>query len=152
VFMIGLFIFGLWALTPYLYNREVNEDFPAPLAPAATVMPAAQAQVAQVPAATAAPAAQASPAQMPAAQAPVTLAAPTAMPAPTQLPAAAGPVVLQSGSFIAGNIPGDRAEGKATIYRLEDQRLVVRLEDFAATNGPDLFVVLSRNANPLQDG
>lgn len=28
VVMIGLLFFGLWALTPYLYNREVNEDFP----------------------------------------------------------------------------------------------------------------------------
>ena len=28
VFMIGLAVFGLWALTPYLYNRRVDESFP----------------------------------------------------------------------------------------------------------------------------
>src|SRR5215207_3665421 len=45
IFMIGLAIFGLWALTPYLYNRRVDEPFPvsapagqAPLA--ATAAPA----------------------------------------------------------------------------------------------------------------
>ena len=48
--------------------------------------------------------------------------------------------------------PGDKAGGKATIYRLEDGKPLLRLEDFSTTNGPDLFVVLSSSANPDQDG
>ena len=96
VFMIGLAVFGLWALTPYLYNRRVDESFP--------------------------------------------VAAP------------ADPVALLTGTFIAGSTPGDKAGGKATIYRLEDGKPLLRLEDFSTTNGPDLFVVLSSSANPDQDG
>ena len=83
-------------------------------------------------------------------------AAPTAVmadqAAPTALAAPAGPVALATGTFIAGSTPGDKADGKATIYRLEDGKPLLRLEDFSTTNGPDLFVVLSSSANPDQDG
>jgi hypothetical protein len=148
VFMIGLAVFGLWALTPYLYNRRVDESFPV-------AAPASQAAVA----ATAAPA-------MSNKTAPTAVmadkAAPTAMmadnaamadkAAPTALAAPAGPVALTTGTFIAGSTPGDKADGKATIYRLEDGKPLLRLEEFSTTNGPDLFVVLSSSANPDQDG
>ena len=159
VVMIGLFFFGLWALTPYLYNRQVDEAFPAAApaapAPAATVAPAAQAMAdAPAQAATAMPAmaeaATAMPAMAEAATAmPAMADAPVQAPAPTAVPA--GPVALGAGTLIAGSFPGDRAEGKATIYRLEDNRLVLRLEDFKTTNGPDLFVTLHPGANPEQD-
>jgi len=73
---------------------------------------------------------------------------------PTAAPQAApaGPVALQTGTFIDGPVPGDKAIGKATIYQLADGSRTLRLEDFDATNGPDLFVVLSPNANPAADG
>jgi len=155
VIAIGLVIFGIWALSPYLYNRTVDEAFPA-AAPAAqapvqatAMAPAAAPAMQEKPAATAmAPAAQA---PAPATTAP---AVEPAAPAPAALPTAApaGPTALAAGSFIPGSTPGDRAEGTATIYRLEDGELVLRLEDFKTTNGPDLFVLLSANANPDQDG
>ena len=37
---------------------------------------------------------------------------------------------------------------KATIYDLPDGSTLLRLEDFQVTNGPDLRVILSPNANP----
>src|SRR5215207_4015721 len=45
VFMIGLAVFGLWALTPYLYNRRVDESFPvaAPASQAVVLATAAPA-------------------------------------------------------------------------------------------------------------
>ena len=156
IIMIGLAIFGLWALTPYLYNRTVNEEFPAPVAapaaqapavPTAMIVPTAMAAQPAV-----APTAMAMEAEAPAA--PTAMAAPAAAPAvPTAAPAApSGPVALAAGRFIPGSTPGDRAEGSATIYKLEDGKQVVRLQDFKTTNGPDLFVVLARSANPNQDG
>jgi hypothetical protein len=148
VLMIGLAIFGLWALTPYLYNRTVNEEFPAPVAAPAAQAPAAPTAMAMQPAiaptAMAMAEAPAAPTAMAMAEAP---APPTAMPA-----APSGPVALSTGSFIPGSTPGDRAEGSATIFRLEDGVQVVRLQDFKTTNGPDLFVVLASSANPDQDG
>lgn len=57
------------------------------------------------------------------------------------------PVTLLSGEFIRIDaIHG--AEGTATIYRLPDESLVVRLENFRSTNGPELHVLLSRHADP----
>ena len=132
VFMIGLAVFGLWALTPYLYNRRVNESFPV-------AAPASQAVVL----ATAAPV-------MADQAAPTAATADNAAMADQAAPAK--PVALTTGTFIAGSTPGDKAGGKATIYRLEDGKPLLRLEDFSTTNGPDLFVVLSSSANPDQDG
>jgi hypothetical protein len=202
VFMIGLALFGLWALTPYLYNRRVDESFPttAPAGQAsvsATTAPAmadsaAMAQAAPTaaavmtdraaptaamadsaamaqaaPTAAAAMADSAAPTAAMADSAAMAQAAPTAaamadtatmaQTAPTAAAMAdqaiqAGPVVLATGTFIAGSTPGDTAGGKATIYRLEDGKPLLRLEDFSTTNGPDLFVVLSSSASPEQDG
>ena len=118
VISIALIVFALWALTPYLYNRQVNEAFPA-AASAPTAM-ADQAAMADKP---------------------------TAM---ADKPA--GPIAQAQGSFVAGSTPGDRAAGKATVYKLENSSQILRLEDFSTTNGPDLFVVLSSNANPDADG
>ena len=132
VFMIGLAVFGLWALTPYLYNRRVDESFPV-------AAPASQAVVL----ATAAPV-------MADQAAPTAATADNAAMADQAAPAK--PVALTTGTFIAGSTPGDKAGGKATIYRLEDGKPLLRLEDFSTTNGPDLFVVLSSSANPDQDG
>lgn len=107
IFLIGV---GIWALTPYLYNREVNEDFPAPAA-----QPAQQQNAAQ--------------------------------------PAAAQPETkkLIAGTFTNG-LPGHSAEGRAVVYELDGGKRSLRLEDFSVTNGPDLFVVLSPNADPASEG
>ena len=144
VISIALIVFALWALTPYLYNRQVNEAFPA-AASAPTAM-AGQAAMADKPTAMAD---QAAMADKPTAMADQAAMAdkPTAM---ADKPA--GPIAQAQGSFVAGSTPGDRAAGKATVYKLENSSQILRLEDFSTTNGPDLFVVLSSNANPDADG
>jgi hypothetical protein len=76
--------------------------------------------------------------------------APTAAMADNAAPAA--PVALTAGMFIDGKTPGHHVDGTSTIFRLEDSKLLLRIEDFTATNGPDLFVVLSSSVNPDQDG
>ena len=149
VFMIGLFFFGLWALTPYLYNRRIDEAFPA-AAPVAQPQPTTMAK-AEAPAA--APVAQPQPTAMAKAEAPA--AAPAAQPQPTVMAKAeapAGPVALLKGGFVAGSTPGDRATGTATVFRIDNSQNLLRLEDFDATNGPDLFVVLSGSADPETEG
>jgi len=45
-----------------------------------------------------------------------------------------------------------KGSGQATIYRLPDGTLVLRLEGFAVTNGPDLFVYLSGHRAPRTSG
>ena len=45
-----------------------------------------------------------------------------------------------------------KGEGKATIYKLADGQQVLRFEDFKVTNGPDLRVLLVKNANPQGRG
>lgn len=52
------------------------------------------------------------------------------------------PVIVAQGSFIAIDAV-HKAEGSATIYEVEGQR-VLRFENFTVTNGPDLHVILSK--------
>ncbi|MBX0327706.1 DM13 domain-containing protein [Oscillochloris sp. ZM17-4] len=59
----------------------------------------------------------------------------------------AEPVALSVGSFTTiDSLHG--ASGTATIYRLPEGNMVLRLENFDAQNGPDLFVGLSGHAMP----
>jgi hypothetical protein len=44
-----------------------------------------------------------------------------------------------------------KGRGEAVLSRAADGRLVVALEDFSVTNGPDLHVFLSRHASPASD-
>ena len=121
IFALVLLVAGIWAASPLFYNRRVDEAFPA-----------------------AAPQATAAMEAMPAKPA-ATTAAMEAMPAATAAPV--GPVALSSGSFTRVDAI-HAAEGTATIYRLEDGKLVLRLENFKSTNGPDLFVGLSGHPMP----
>ena len=41
-----------------------------------------------------------------------------------------------------------KGRGTATVSRLPDGRLHVQLDDFSVTNGPDLYVYLSKHAAP----
>jgi hypothetical protein len=68
-----------------------------------------------------------------------------AMAEPTAAPAE--PVALASGSFTQIDALHG-AEGSATIYRLPEGNLVLRLENFNAQNGPDLRVGLSGHPIP----
>jgi hypothetical protein len=53
--------------------------------------------------------------------------------------ASAAPQALASGAFHSN---AHETEGSATIYRLGDGRRVLRLEEFATSNGPDVRVYL----------
>jgi hypothetical protein len=44
-----------------------------------------------------------------------------------------------------------KGRGDAVLARAPDGRLVVQLQDFSVTNGPDLHVFLSRHASPTSD-
>ena len=62
----------------------------------------------------------------------------------TAKPAAA---VAAKGSFNEIDVV-HKGRGTATVSRLPDGRLHVQLDDFSVTNGPDLYVYLSRHAQP----
>ncbi len=77
--------------------------------------------------------------------------------APTEVrPQSTQPVLLANGQF--GAVDGfHKGEGTASVFRLPDGKLVLRLEDFKVTNGPDLYVFLSghpapRNAGQVHEG
>jgi hypothetical protein len=71
------------------------------------------------------------------------------------MPAAAEPKALSSGSF--GEVDAvHKGQGTATVYRAGGA-LVLRLDPFQVTNGPDLYVYLSahpapRNSRQLHEG
>lgn len=57
-----------------------------------------------------------------------------------------GPVLLSSSEWISLGHPGT---GRVLVYRQPDGSHVIRFEDLAVSNGPDLLVILS--ASPLVD-
>jgi hypothetical protein len=139
IFALVLLVAGIWAVSPLFYNRRVDEAFPAA---------ASQATAAAMEAMPAKPAATAAAMEAMPAKPAATAAAMEAMPAkPAATAASAGPVALSSGNFTRVDAIHS-AEGTATIYRLEDGKLVLRLENFKSTNGPDLFVGLSGHPMP----
>ena len=54
-----------------------------------------------------------------------------------------GQASLLIGNFIGVNDGIHNAEGLAKVIRLDDASMVLRLENFRATNGPDLYVYLA---------
>jgi len=129
--------FAWWTLSPLFLNTRVDEAFPT-----AVAAPTVAAVVVAAP--TVAPA-------LPAAVAVVEVA-PTVAPAlptaaPAQPTAIAEPVALASGSFTRIDSL-HAAEGTAIIYQLPDGSRVLRLENFSAQNGPDLYVSLSGHPMP----
>ena len=74
--------------------------------------------------------------------------APMAKPEPmTKEMAEPETVALKSGEFRDAD-SFHKGEGTATIYTLTDGTRVLRLESFKVTNGPDLRVILTPNADP----
>ncbi len=67
-----------------------------------------------------------------------------AMPAPME---AASASAVASGSFRDAD-RFHRGEGTATVYRTPEGALLLRLEEFRVTNGPDLRVLISPAPNP----
>ena len=54
-----------------------------------------------------------------------------------------GHTSLAMGEFIGVNDGIHNAEGLAKVIRLDDNSMILRLENFKATNGPDLYVYLA---------
>lgn len=52
-----------------------------------------------------------------------------------------GPVALVTGMYVDGD-SFHKGSGEVTLYRLEDDSLLLRMEDIAVTNGPQLHVYL----------
>lgn len=67
------------------------------------------------------------------------------------MPEEAEPTVLSQGQFVDAD-DFHQGAGVATIYALPDGSHVLRFEEFMVTNGPDLHVILSSNANPTGRG
>ncbi len=63
------------------------------------------------------------------------------------MPAAADEWIMQAVGEFEGADNAHQGSGSATIYQQGDQ-VVLRLEDFDVTNGPDLHVLLTKNPNP----
>lgn len=57
------------------------------------------------------------------------------------------PALLLEGMF-QGVDSFHQGEGIAKVYRLADGSRILRLEDFKVTNGPDLFVILTKHPDP----
>jgi hypothetical protein len=72
-------------------------------------------------------------------------------PATDPTAAAPGAGVLRQGEWRDGE-PGHNGEGVAKIIRTAEGKLVLRVEMFSVTNGPDLFVVLSPDDDGYADG
>lgn len=56
-------------------------------------------------------------------------------------------MVIAQGQFTDGD-SFHKGEGSAKLYRLNDRSHLLRFEAFRVTNGPDLHVFLSENAEP----
>ena len=69
---------------------------------------------------------------------------------PTAPPASQAGILLQ-GEWQDGE-PGHNGAGIAQVIRTEDGDLVLRVEEFSVTNGPDLVVVLSPDDGGYADG
>lgn len=140
---------GWYLASPLFINKTVQEEFPSVLSGPATPSSAGTA----VPATSPPPSAPgATPSNIPAASA--AASAPGAVPSanPTGVPppaAAAGPVAVRTGQFHEVAHPGT---GKASIVRLADGKYVLRLEELAVDNGPDLYVYLSALPDSTDSG
>ena len=134
--MLALAAMVVWAVAPLFYSRQVNEDFPTADsgAPSGQAAQPTAAPEASAPAQTV----QGSRNLQAQGQTPQDQASPTEP---------SGPPILVRGSFTRVD-PLHAAEGTAAIHRLADGKLVLRLEDFKSTNGPDLFVGLSGHPMP----
>ncbi len=59
------------------------------------------------------------------------------------------PLIIATGNFTDAD-PVHKGTGSATLYKLPDDRHVLRFEDFRTTNGPDLVVYLAKHQSPQQ--
>ena len=116
--------------------------------PSATAVPAAVPSPSPTATATATPTPSPAPT---ATSVPTATPTPSPTPTPTPTPTPAGAVKLKVGEFMDQDSI-HRGSGTAIIYRGPDGSLLLRLENFSVTNGPDLHVYLSPHHNPDRGG
>ena len=155
----GIFAIAYFEPHKLFIDEEVNEDFPAPVVtevPAITLRPTTAAPTDPVTTTTMAiePKVQddqdESPTTTRAAAEDIpttTTAIPTTTVAPeittTTEAVPEGPVLLSSSEWISLGHPGT---GTVLVYRQPDDSHVIRFEDLAVSNGPDLLVILSASS------
>ena len=61
----------------------------------------------------------------------------------------AAPAVIAQGQFVDADAV-HKGSGDAKLYSLQDDRHVVRFENFRTTNGPALVVYLAKHSSPMQ--
>ncbi len=171
VVAMGVFVIAYFEPHKLFIDQEVNEDFPAPVAVATTTATTEATPITEAPTTTSPPATTApdepattttldaaetsqsenrergfSPASEEEKEKPPSTT--TTVPPTTTTTEAVpeGPVLLSSSEWISLGHPGT---GTVLVYRQPDGSHVVRFEDLAVSNGPDLLVILS--ASPLVD-
>lgn len=60
------------------------------------------------------------------------------------------PTVAKSGTFNEIDFI-HKGKGRASLYKVSADKKLLRFEDFEVTNGPDLYVYLTRTENPKED-
>lgn len=132
--VVAALTFRLWR--PLFVDDVVSEEFPEAAAPPEESLPPAPAGVVEEPP---------NPVEEPGEEQ-------SAPPAATVQELPAGDPMEGAAALVVGQFNQIDAlhggEGSATVYQLEDGALVLRLENFTVTNGPDLHVVLSRRPDP----
>ncbi len=143
-----------WYLTsPLFIDDVVDEDFPVEAPAKAAQLPAeaaeqtdveiSSAQTAEQSGSETAVASESEPAEVEAAAADMSdkeMDEPMPQTATT-------PIVVLSGQFQDADTV-HQGSGSTTIYQLPEGEHILRFEDFEATNGPDLHVLLSKNPAP----
>ncbi len=126
---------GWYLVSPLFISTELQE---APVVAAANPSPSPVAPTTPAPTASASPRPDAS-----------ATVAPTASPPPTPEPWTPAPP--RRGEFV-GTDEFHFGRGTATLSEVAPGEWVVRFDDFAVRNGPDLFVYLSPDADGYVDG
>ena len=116
--------------------------------PSATAVPAAVPSPSPTATATATPTPSPAPT---ATSVPTATPTPSPTPTPTPTPTPGVAVKLKVGEFMDQDSI-HRGSGTAIIYRGPDGSLLLRLENFSVTNGPDLHVYLSPHPDPDRGG
>ena len=122
---------GWWLLSPLFIDKNVDEAFPLS---AGAVVPTDMTQVEVE--------------QVMSGMAKLNQSVDESMPIlPSVEQPTTGPIALKTGSFQDAD-DFHKGSGNATIYRGADGSLLLRLENFDVTNGPDLHVILTPAADP----
>ena len=129
VVAIPILAFAWWLLSPLFLNTTVNEDFP--LSATADMPSGVTQQEAE---------------DIMEGMAKINMDAVEPMPEKM-----AEATVLASGKFRDGD-SFHKGSGEVSLYRLANGDSVLRFEDLAVTNGPDLHVLVSMHSDPMTKG